>query len=335
MDEGSAEAGGLDEADGPEREAGAGAESKVDSSTGSAKPDAPSRRNRSGSTRLPKGALRGQVEDYLAENPGDHSPVEIGQVLGRSSGAVANALETLVELGDAVRTGERPKRYSHAEHADDTDAARDASGRSTASGARATADASARGRRSGRAGVVGVGTYVTVLAVVPLEATGAVTTDDIAGWVRARLPEPVLFASATHGVTRAALSAGADPSSWPLDDPAPDDPAPASGATDAAGPPAAADAGHPDVAISQSHSSDGTRVDATGDAIGDEIGGEIGGETGTTDETPAGAESESGAESGGGAAEVDADAAGGAAGTGHDEPVGEPDHPGRAVTYVR
>jgi hypothetical protein len=29
------------------------------------------------------------------------------------------------------------------------------------------------------------------------------------------MPEPVLFASAAHGVTRAALSAGADPSDWP------------------------------------------------------------------------------------------------------------------------
>jgi hypothetical protein len=170
----------------------------------------PPTRNRAGSTRLAKGALRGQVEDYLAETPGEHSPVEIGKVLGRSSGAIANALEALVESGDAVRTSDRPRRYSHSDHADDVE--------SNGSGSGSVRDGAARGRTRTRGpgrGVSGVGTYVTVLAVVPLDSTGAISTDEIADWIRARMPEPVLFASAAHGVTRAALSAGADPSDWP------------------------------------------------------------------------------------------------------------------------
>jgi hypothetical protein len=156
----------------------------------------PPTRNRSGWTRLGKSALRGQVVDYLAETPGEHSPVEIGKVLGRSSGAIANAL--------------RPRRYSHSDHADDVDRTGSYSERDGAVPARG------RTRTRGPArGVCGVGTYVTVLAVLPLDSTGAVSTDEIADWVRARMPEPVLFASAAHGVTRAALSAGADPSGWP------------------------------------------------------------------------------------------------------------------------
>jgi hypothetical protein len=52
------------------------------------------------------------VQDYLTEHPGDHGPTGIGRALGRSSGAVANALERLVTAGWAVRTNDRPRRYS-------------------------------------------------------------------------------------------------------------------------------------------------------------------------------------------------------------------------------
>ncbi|MGE0295272.1 hypothetical protein [Pseudonocardia sp.] len=71
---------------------------------------APSR-NRSGSVRLAAGALRGLVEEFLTDHPGEHGSVEIGRAIGRSSGAVANALERLVADGWAERTGDRPKRY--------------------------------------------------------------------------------------------------------------------------------------------------------------------------------------------------------------------------------
>jgi hypothetical protein len=64
------------------------------------------------SQRLAPGALRGMVEDYLRDNSGEFSPNAIGKALGRSSGAVHNALEKLVESSYAVRTSDKPKKYS-------------------------------------------------------------------------------------------------------------------------------------------------------------------------------------------------------------------------------
>jgi len=62
--------------------------------------------------RLGKGALRGMVEDYLAEHPGEQfSPSAIGKALNRSSGAVNNALDKLVADGYAIQTQDRPKRF--------------------------------------------------------------------------------------------------------------------------------------------------------------------------------------------------------------------------------
>jgi len=63
--------------------------------------------------RLGKGALRGMVEDYLTEHRGEwFSPSAIGKALGRSSGAVSNALDKLVADGYAVQTHEKPKRFT-------------------------------------------------------------------------------------------------------------------------------------------------------------------------------------------------------------------------------
>jgi hypothetical protein len=65
--------------------------------------------------RLAKGALHGLVEDFLVERRGqEFGASAIGKALGRSSGAVANALVRLTERGVAVQTGERPVRYSAA-----------------------------------------------------------------------------------------------------------------------------------------------------------------------------------------------------------------------------
>ncbi|SES36267.1 MarR family transcriptional regulator [Actinokineospora terrae] len=64
------------------------------------------------SQRLAPGALRGMVEDYLRDNSGEFSPNAIGKALDRSSGAVNNALEKLVESGYAVRTSDKPRKYS-------------------------------------------------------------------------------------------------------------------------------------------------------------------------------------------------------------------------------
>ncbi|MET7338980.1 helix-turn-helix domain-containing protein [Nonomuraea sp. NPDC005650] len=61
-------------------------------------------------------ALRDRVLGHLTEHPGkDFTPYEIGRVLDASSGAVANALDRLVSLGQAQLTCERPRRFSLAE----------------------------------------------------------------------------------------------------------------------------------------------------------------------------------------------------------------------------
>jgi len=76
---------------------------------------APARSAGSGATARPSG-LRDRVLNHLAEHPGkDFTPYEIGRVLDSSSGAVANALDRLVSLGQAELTCERPRRFSLAE----------------------------------------------------------------------------------------------------------------------------------------------------------------------------------------------------------------------------
>ncbi|SEB46552.1 hypothetical protein SAMN04489727_1969 [Amycolatopsis tolypomycina] len=66
-----------------------------------------------GKDRLAKGALRGLVEEYLAERSGESfGPAQIGKDLGRSGGAVNNALEKLVADGYAIKTCEAPKRFT-------------------------------------------------------------------------------------------------------------------------------------------------------------------------------------------------------------------------------
>lgn len=124
--DGPTRGGGTPADDAPARAAGDGAEPSTTTETNAAAATtvgAERRKasmNRSGSTRLGSGALRGMVEEFLTEHPGEHGPVAIGKALGRSSGAVANALESMVETGRAVRTGDKPKRYQCA----DSDVAR-------------------------------------------------------------------------------------------------------------------------------------------------------------------------------------------------------------------
>ncbi|MGH3780012.1 MAG: MarR family transcriptional regulator [Pseudonocardiaceae bacterium] len=63
--------------------------------------------------RLPPGGLRGLVEDWLRDHPGEEfSPSKIGKELDRSSGAVSNALDKLVADGYAVQTQDKPKRFT-------------------------------------------------------------------------------------------------------------------------------------------------------------------------------------------------------------------------------
>ncbi|MFD8493894.1 hypothetical protein [Amycolatopsis sp. NPDC059657] len=71
--------------------------------------------------RLPKGGLRGLVEDYLAEHPDDSfGPTKIGKDLERSGGAISNALDKLVEDGYAIKTCEAPKRFRYKKQTADT-----------------------------------------------------------------------------------------------------------------------------------------------------------------------------------------------------------------------
>ncbi|MBF6524080.1 AAA family ATPase, partial [Nocardia farcinica] len=62
--------------------------------------------------RLPNGELRRMVAAALAADPvREQSPREIATGLGRSSGAVGNALEALTAAGHAERTSAAPRRY--------------------------------------------------------------------------------------------------------------------------------------------------------------------------------------------------------------------------------
>ncbi|MFI0352846.1 hypothetical protein [Actinomadura sp. 9N407] len=67
---------------------------------------------RNGGHRAAPRPLRPEVIAHLKAHPdADFTPGDIAKVLDRSSGAVANALDTLVKNGDAVLTNERPARY--------------------------------------------------------------------------------------------------------------------------------------------------------------------------------------------------------------------------------
>jgi hypothetical protein len=68
--------------------------------------------NSNGNRKLGKGGLEAIVLDHLKTNPkSDFTPAGLGRTLGRSSGAVANALDKFTEEGTAIQTSEKPKRY--------------------------------------------------------------------------------------------------------------------------------------------------------------------------------------------------------------------------------
>jgi len=61
------------------------------------------------------GGLRDKVLAHLDEHPDkEFTPHEIHKVLSHSSGAIANALETLVKLGEAEVATEKPRRFRRA-----------------------------------------------------------------------------------------------------------------------------------------------------------------------------------------------------------------------------
>ena len=58
------------------------------------------------------GGLREKVLAHLRANPGSSfTPHEIHKVNGHSSGAIANALDTLVKHGDAELATEKPRKF--------------------------------------------------------------------------------------------------------------------------------------------------------------------------------------------------------------------------------
>src|SRR6266540_4059936 len=69
--------------------------------------------NSDGQRTLGKGELENLVRDFLRNNPGhEFTPTTIGRELGRSSGAVGNALAKLVTKGEAVLVKDAPMIYS-------------------------------------------------------------------------------------------------------------------------------------------------------------------------------------------------------------------------------
>jgi hypothetical protein len=80
------------------------------------------------------GALRDKVLAHLVEHPGkEFTPHEIHKVLNHSSGAIANALETLVKHGEAEVATEKPRKFRRA--AQPAEAAPDADGTDNTAGA--------------------------------------------------------------------------------------------------------------------------------------------------------------------------------------------------------
>jgi hypothetical protein len=61
------------------------------------------------------GGLREKILAHLDAHPqSELTPHEIHKVLGNSSGAIANALDTLVKLGEAELAAEKPRRFRRA-----------------------------------------------------------------------------------------------------------------------------------------------------------------------------------------------------------------------------
>ncbi|MCR3721126.1 MULTISPECIES: AAA family ATPase [Prauserella salsuginis group] len=95
--------------------------------------------------RLRNGELRRMVAQHLAQDPGAAlTPGRIAAELGRSSGAVGNALATLATRGQAQQVGTNPVTYQA------TDATRDAA--TAAATTRQTAAPAARPQPTGAAG---------------------------------------------------------------------------------------------------------------------------------------------------------------------------------------
>lgn len=69
--------------------------------------------NTDGTKRLTSGGLGELVEKHMKAHPGEElSPSQVAKALGRSSGAVSNALDRLKVGGVVKRTSDKPRRYA-------------------------------------------------------------------------------------------------------------------------------------------------------------------------------------------------------------------------------
>ncbi|HET9732262.1 MAG TPA: winged helix-turn-helix domain-containing protein [Acidimicrobiales bacterium] len=91
----------------PDPVGGTGSDPSVEAGAG--EPPEPSK---GGDGRLGRGELAGLVLGYLAERPGEAvGPAAVAKALGRSAGAVSNALGRLADAGTVRRVGDSPRRY--------------------------------------------------------------------------------------------------------------------------------------------------------------------------------------------------------------------------------
>ncbi|GAA4617235.1 hypothetical protein GCM10023195_76840 [Actinoallomurus liliacearum] len=91
------------------------------------------RRGASGAAHAAPGQLREKVAGHLAAHPGkEFTPHEISKVIGHSAGAIANALDRLAALGQAIETCERPRRFAATQDTPASAAATPATGAATA-----------------------------------------------------------------------------------------------------------------------------------------------------------------------------------------------------------
>ena len=108
----------------PPEEASGGETATASTTPAETDPDQPAGQATGGRLRLRTGALRSLVHDWLAARPGqEFTPTRIGKELGRSAGAVGNALATMTDQGEVVQTSHKPRRYTIAKgrgHADAT-----------------------------------------------------------------------------------------------------------------------------------------------------------------------------------------------------------------------
>src|SRR5205807_1134117 len=78
--------------------------------------------NGDGQRTLGKNELRTIVRDFLAAHPGhEFTPTVLSREIGRSSGAISNALDKLVISGEAVMVKEAPRIFAAPPTASPTD----------------------------------------------------------------------------------------------------------------------------------------------------------------------------------------------------------------------